>query len=125
MSFFHFFTGSRYSDLSSATNNDTETTRSRVLQFDSESCIFCQLKNKDELHSVSTAEVGKKLLMFKEGSNDELKVRLSCMMDPLDAVAYEVKYHKACKRREERRTITDVSESEEQKAESTSKVIAD
>ncbi len=63
--------------------------------------------------------------MFKEGSNDELIVCLGYMMDPLDTVAYEVKYHKACKRREERRTITDVSESEEQKAESTSKVIAD
>eukprot|EP00794_Sanderia_malayensis_P002150 gene2150-2447_t len=56
--------GSLYSAVSSATNDHTQTTRSSVLQFDSESCIFCQLKNKEELHSVSTVEVGKKLLMF-------------------------------------------------------------
>ena len=68
--------------------------------FDNEMCVICQKVRADNLHDVSTANMGAQLKAIGQHTTDEqLKVRLSNVVvssDLLTAVAEDMKYHLLC-----------------------------
>ena len=81
---------------SSHSNNVFLRSQSRPLMIDE--CLFCdESDNNNKLYSVVTDAAGKNL---KEAvllsNNDKWKVKLSTAINPEDAHAVDVKYHKPC-----------------------------
>lgn len=72
----------------------------RKIQSDSTKCILCQENTMYSLHEVSTASMGLQMLEIgRETNNEHIKARFSFLVatnDPLQAVAYDMKYHLEC-----------------------------
>ena len=69
--------------------------------FDKKLCLFCQeTKQTEDLHNVEFENMGRQFLEIGiQSKNDVIKKRLSLLVasdDPLDAMAYDMKYHMAC-----------------------------
>ena len=68
--------------------------------FDKEMCAICQEETADNLHDVSTENMGAQLKAIgQQTANEQLKVRLSnvgASLDLLTAVAEDMKYHLLC-----------------------------
>lgn len=73
-------------------------TRSQT--FDKDMCVICQEERADNLHDVSTENMGAQLKAIgQQTTNEQLKVRLSNVVvssDLLTAVAEDMKYHLLC-----------------------------
>ena len=71
-------------------------------------CIFCQDRSGDDPHETSSHNIGQRFENAVENSQDStLKLRLgSLLMDPLNAIAYDMKYHVACLMKVERNNET-------------------
>ena len=73
---------------------------SRDRLFDKNKCILCQEETVEDLHEVTTKAMGTHLMVIGQKTrNETLKVRLSSIvtsLDPLTAVAEDMKYHLAC-----------------------------
>ena len=79
------------------TNNPTR--RSLCLMYEKKNCSFCDEEGgkRHPLHKVATFNAGKNLKdAVNLNNNDKLKVRLNEALNPLDAHATDVLYHKKC-----------------------------
>lgn len=74
-------------------------TRSQSSPYNKELCFFCEngAQYNNPLHLVTTNSAGESLKYAVEMSgNDKLLVKLSTAIDPEDAHAIDIKYHKRC-----------------------------
>ena len=79
------------------TNNSTR--RSLCPMYEKKNCFFCDEEGskRHPLHKVATFNAGKNLKdAVNLNNNDKLKVRLNEALNPLDAHAIDVLYHKKC-----------------------------
>ena len=76
----------------------TPFTRPSSSPFAKDMCFFCQkVDPKNEIHEATSNSVGMKLKKAVDlYGSDILKVQLSTAIDPSDAHAIDVKYHKKC-----------------------------
>lgn len=76
-----------------------QMTRSKTVPYDKNVCFFCEgsAGYRQTLHSVSTSSAGESLrAAIQMSSNDKLRVKLSSAIDPSDAHAIDIKYHRKC-----------------------------
>ena len=90
----------------------SESTSGRMArgdQFDKLLCVFCQEDTPDEVHEVTSKNMGLHIKEIGEKSNnDTIRTRLSnvvASLDPLQAVADDVKYHLSCLMKQKRIVI--------------------
>ena len=88
----------RKSSLASS-SEETLLTRSQSVPFDNSLCFFCQSEAayRHPLHKVATENAGQALRDAVEKSGDDkLRVKLCSAIDPKDAHAIDIRYHKRC-----------------------------
>lgn len=83
----------------SSVEDSQQITRSKTIPYDKNVCFFCEgdAGYRQSLHSVLTSSAGESLRAAIElSSNDKLRVKLSSAIDPSDARAIDIKYHRKC-----------------------------
>ena len=84
--------------------DDNRFTRSKTKPVMKDHCFFCQSLDISKHHEIESPNTGKRLQSLIENSlRSELKVRLNTALNPVDARAIDVKYHKNCFKEELRK----------------------
>lgn len=76
-----------------------QLTRSKTTPFNKDVCFFCDgfAGYRQSLHNVSTTSAGESLrYAIQTSSNAKLQVKLNSAINPSDAHAIDIKYHKNC-----------------------------
>ena len=91
--------GSKVKTDTHVPEEESKFTRSQSVAFDKNLCFFCEYKasHQNPLHKVATENAGRALKEAVEKSgNQKQQVKLFTAIDPQDAHAIDIRYHKRC-----------------------------
>lgn len=101
------------SSILSTTESSSSRSRRSAEKTNLKRCVFqCGEADKGELHRVESFSMGERFMFLKENSPDEnCRIALASINEPLDCVAADLFYHRNCLRNQERKSKKNEDES--------------